>query len=78
MGIGAEVTVLHFTSDEGMPPYYAGVGDESATGSIVFYYYGHWSEFPRWQCLPVEAGRQAMRDFLFTGGLSKQLQWREG
>lgn len=77
IGLGRSSTVLSFTPRPGRESNLASVGDINAPGTIVFYTYGHLSEFPRWQCIPLRMGRDAMRDFFEKGVLSDQVAWRE-
>lgn len=77
MGIGLETSVLSHVPASNHPPYHASVGDLQAVGTVVFYYGGHWSEFPRRHCIPLTDARQVMREFLATGELPSWLDWEE-
>jgi hypothetical protein len=77
MGLGREETVLSWVPANNDPPYYASKGNPNAEGTIVFYYSGDWSEFPRWSAVPVPAGWATMREFFQTGERPSTVEWQE-
>ena len=68
-----EFTSNH-TSDE---PYrdFVCIGNENAEGGVDFWLLGHHSELSRSQFIPVQAMRNALRYYLETGELSKEVRW---
>ena len=79
IGLGREVSVLSYVAESGNPPYFSSQGASRVPDGkgLVFYYYGHWSEFPPSAAVPVEDAVQAVRYFCRHGGLSSQLRWVE-
>ncbi|UWZ58376.1 hypothetical protein Daura_20655 [Dactylosporangium aurantiacum] len=79
IGLGREVSVLSYVAASGNPPYFSSQGSSRVRDGkgVVFYYYGHWSEFPASAAVPIEDAVQAVRYFCRYGGLSPQLQWVE-
>lgn len=79
IGLGRQRSVLTFDSGSGMPPYLESSGDETNTNSdsIVFYYGGHWTEFPASALIPKEAAREAMKSFFQTGERPNNVSWEE-
>jgi hypothetical protein len=77
IALGREGTVLSSTGPDGMPPYClsdSGTGDETP---IVYFFFGHWTEFPAWSSISMAQGREAMHHYLATGELHPELRWRE-
>lgn len=75
VGLGREWSVLSLMPDR-EPPYYASVGDNRASGSIWFDYFGSPSEFPMTQAVRGEVAIDAMRRFLATGGRPTNVLWQ--
>jgi Immunity protein Imm1 len=76
VGLGRPVTVVNYLAESGDPPYLQSLG-EDATDELVFDYRGDWSEYPPESAVPVEVGRQALREFFATGRPPKTLTWQE-
>jgi hypothetical protein len=77
IGLGRKESVLSWVSATGDPPYHGSNGDPSATGLVVFFYGGSWSEFPRSYAVPVADARAAAREFFETGVRPNQVGWEE-
>jgi hypothetical protein len=77
IGLGRDWTVLSHVPASLGPPYRVSVGDEHASGSIWFDYFGSASEFPMTQAVRTDAALEAMRLFLRSGGLPANLEWQE-
>ncbi len=76
IGVGRDETVLSFVNKSKNPPYYASKGKERE-GTIIFYYYGEWSEFPLSSTIPYSLGEEVIKEFFETGELSKKIEWQE-
>ena len=77
IGIGSDMSILHFVAASGDPPYYASVGDEDADDVVVFEFRGEFTEYPRRQCIPTDQARQVVREFVDKGTLSRDIRWEE-
>jgi hypothetical protein len=77
IGLGLEWTVLSHVPASLDPPYHASVGDEHASGSLWFDYFGSSSEFPMTQAVRTDEAMDAMRGFLRTGELPPTVRWQQ-
>lgn len=79
IGLGGEVSVLSYVGASKNPPYFSSQGSSRVRDGegVVFFYYGHWSEFPPSAAVPVEDAVEAVRYFCEHGKLSPQLSWVE-
>lgn len=77
IGLGLDESVASWVSAGGAPPYFASEGDPEADGMIVFFYRGHWSEFPRSSAVPTERAREVLRDFFRHGRRPANFRWVE-
>ncbi|HEV3163475.1 MAG TPA: Imm1 family immunity protein [Isosphaeraceae bacterium] len=77
IGLGREESILSWVQASGDPPYYASKGDPDSQGLVVFFYRGHWSEFPRSFVVAIAAARKAMRLFFETGQRPTNVEWEE-
>lgn len=77
IGVGSQESILSWIPAGGNPPYFASKGNPDAQGTVVFFYRGSWSEFPRWSAIPVATAREAMRQFLETGERPTNVNWEE-
>lgn len=79
IGLGREVSVLSHVGASGNPPYFSSQGHAQARDGegVVFYYHGHWTEFPLSRAVPVEDAVEAVRYFCKHGELSPLLDWVE-
>lgn len=75
--LGTDVAVVTSTGPNGMPPYLISDSGGSAEPVVVFFYHGHWSEFPAWAAIAPHLARRAMQHFLHTGELLSEVAWRE-
>jgi hypothetical protein len=77
VGLGLKESVLSWVPAGGDPPYFTSEGNLQADGTVVFFYRGDWSEFPRWSAIPVEAAREAVSEFWHTGQRPTSVKWEE-
>jgi hypothetical protein len=77
LGLGRDESVLSWVAADGDPPYHASVGDDSADGTVDFYYRDTWSEFPRWSAVSIETALEAVRQFFETAQLPDRVRWKE-
>ena len=77
MGLGLGLTVLNHTPASLDPPYLHSVGPAKDGDDLVFYYYGHWTEFSHAYAISLDEGREAMRHFLRKGTLLSSVRWEE-
>jgi hypothetical protein len=80
IGIGRPQSVLGFMEASFQPPYYASRNREFSNADdevIVFYYGGHWTEFPIKSAIPIQDAREAFRRFFVTGALPDNIEWEE-
>jgi len=77
MGLGREESVLSWVQASKDPPYYASKGNPKAEGTIVFFYGGDWSDFPRWSTVSATDALAAMREFFETGERPTTVEWEE-
>ena len=77
--LGREVSVLRYVGASGNPPYFSSPGHARVRDAegVVFYYYGHWSEFPPSAAVPSEDAVEAVRYFCEHGELSPLIDWFE-
>jgi hypothetical protein len=76
IGLGRDRSVLSFMASPD-PPYFTSHDQEGESdGTVVFYYYGHWSEFPADAAVPMGDAREAARRFLSTGERPDNIDWR--
>jgi hypothetical protein len=77
MGLGLGLTVLNHTPASLDPPYLHTVGPAEEGDDLVFYYDGHWTDFPHAYAISLNEGREAIRRFLREGRLSPHVRWEE-
>jgi hypothetical protein len=77
IGLGREESILSWVQASGDPPYYASKGDPDSEGLVVFFYRGHWSEFPRSFAVTIAAARKGMRLFFETELRPTSVEWEE-
>ena len=59
------------------PPYYTSYDPESdESGTIVYYFFGHYSESPADAAVPTQDAREAARRFFETGERPENIDWR--
>lgn len=78
IGLGRADSVLTFERSLD-PPYFRSVSDDQAGVDpvAVFFYQGHWSEFPRRAVVPIGLAREAARQFALTGSRPTAVDWEE-
>lgn len=77
IGLGRDIGILSYISEDGNPPYLVSVGELQGDEVIVFRFMGDWSEFPLRNGIPIAVARAAMRYFCRTGRLSESVQWEQ-
>jgi hypothetical protein len=77
IGLGADQSVLSYMPANGEPPYLSSVGNDQSGGTIVFSYFGDWTEIPRTSLIATPIARQVLRHFVNTGELSNIVTWND-
>jgi hypothetical protein len=77
IGLGKEDSVVNFVSGSGNPPYWVSVGNHAEHDLVVFDFMGSHTEILRRHLIPVSLARHAMRVFVQTGTLCRNVQWEE-
>jgi hypothetical protein len=76
IGLGRDRSVLNHSASPD-PPYYTSHDPESdEDGVVVFYFYGHWSEYSADAAVPMDEAREAARRFFRTGQRPESVDWR--
>jgi hypothetical protein len=76
IGLGRDRSVLNYMRSPD-PPYFTSHDEQADTdGTVVFFYYGHWSEFPADAAVPMDDAREAARRFFRTGERPDNIDWR--
>jgi Immunity protein Imm1 len=76
IGLGRDSSVLNYSASLD-PPYYTSHSDDSPEDeNVVFYYYGHWSEFLPEMAVPKDDAREAARLFFSDGERPNNVGWR--
>lgn len=78
IGLGMPTSVLAFNPSDD-PPYYMSRGSRSSPRDdiIVYYFQGHWTEFPVTAVVPIEDAREAARVFFLTDERPSNVDWEE-
>lgn len=71
------VTVLAYSGRDGDPPYYVSRGHEPIPCLIVFFYGGHWSEYPGDSAISLSVAREAIRQFVSSDNLPTNVNWND-
>ena len=79
IGLGLENAVLNYTPATKNPPYYVSVreGAETTEDTVVYYFFGAHTEFPSRFLIPMQQARLALRHFVETGHLAKEINWEQ-
>jgi hypothetical protein len=78
IGLGRGISVAHFVSKDGNPPYLLSIGTfEDMPEVVVYYAGGQWTEFPGVCAVPYQDARAAVEEFCTTQQLPTNLRWRE-
>jgi hypothetical protein len=76
--VGAVRSVLNHIPSHRNPPYMVSLGNEDAEQPFVFHVSGdHYSEALWRNTIPLDAARDAVRHFVKTGELARELEWEE-
>ncbi len=76
IGLGQEASIATFASSVA-PPYYVSSGGPGHDEPLVFYRYGHWTEFGSDAAISPDAAREAARRFVATGDRPSNIEWSE-
>ena len=76
VGLGRELSALSYTAPGGWPAKHV-VGDEAVKGLIDYKFFGHFSEIPAREAIPVEQAMEAAVEFFVSGRLSEGLEWED-
>ena len=72
------MSVLNFVAKDLDPPYFSSVGDATFPWLFVFYFNGHWSEFPARKAVPFGTAREAISSFVqMNTGLPTVVAWEQ-
>jgi hypothetical protein len=74
VGIGNGQWILSFTPGDDRCGCLTSLGDERATGTVVFWF-GGWTEMSRKYLVPRDAALQAVREWVERGTLSNAINW---
>ncbi len=79
IGLGLKDAVLSYGPASKNPPYYVSVREGAATteDTVVYYFYGAYTEFPARFLIPMHQARMALRYFVETGQLTKEIIWEQ-
>jgi hypothetical protein len=70
-----DITVFSWVQADGMPPYYWSRGGRPASGRIVFFIDGHWTEFFPQAAIDIPTARRTLHEFIAGSGLPKTIGW---
>jgi hypothetical protein len=77
IGLGRDASVLNYSASADPPSFTSCDPDGGQNGTIVFHYYGHWSEFPADAAVPMDDAREAVRSFFADGQRPSNIAWRQ-
>ncbi len=77
IGLGRDVSVLNFVPGSGDPPYFTSLGTDMRDEPVQFNFMGEQSEFPMRNAIPLDAARNAVREFFESGRRSSSIEWEE-
>lgn len=77
LGVGREYSVLNYSASPDPPYYTSHSADGGEAATVVFYYYGHESEFPGDAAVPMSDAREAARRFFVDGQRPDNLDWQQ-
>jgi hypothetical protein len=77
VGLGRPRSVVTFMAAAAEPPYFVSRGEGAAGDALVFYYYGHWTEFGAEAAVPLDDAILALRQFFETGQRPSGVAWDE-
>ncbi len=76
IGVGAACTAVYLESSGDRPSRYSACGDGSSRGAVVFHYGGHWTEIGPGYLVPMDVGREAVRQWLANETLTPLVRWQ--
>ena len=78
VGLGGGTSVLTY-ADGPDPPYFLSRGTDAPAGDgpLVFYYEGHYSDFPPTAAVPADLARRAALEFFRTGERPTCVDWED-
>jgi len=74
---GGDDTLLSYIEASGDPPYLHSVGQYNGDDTVVYYYYGEWTEFPKRVLIPKNLALEVVKDFAATGQITNKVRWEE-
>ena len=77
IGLGRPLSVLNFVRGSGDPPYLTSLGTSDEEKTMEFDFMGQISEFPIRNAVPTDTAREAVHEFVKTGGLPRTVRWEE-
>jgi hypothetical protein len=77
IGLGRDTSVLNYSASPDPPYFTSHDHGRSGHGTVVFYFYGHWSEFPADAAVPMTQAREAARRFMQNGQRPDNIHWRQ-
>lgn len=77
IGLGRNVSVLNFVCGTGEPASFTSLGLDERDEPVEFNFMGAQSEFPLRNTIPVAVARQALREFIQTGGRTSSITWEQ-
>ena len=69
--------MLSTTGPDGNPPYFASVGDVTASGTFEFLAWNELTEFRVQHLISMDAARAGMAEFCQTGKRASAITWEE-
>ena len=77
IGLGRPRSAVTFSALMVEPPFFLSRGDATSDESLVFFYNGHWTEFPPEAGIPVNDALDALRQFFESGQRPTAVKWDE-
>lgn len=74
---GGDESLLSYIGAAGDPPYLHSVGQYESNDTLVYYYYGAWTEFSKGTLIPKNLALDVIQEFTISGQLSNKIQWEE-
>ena len=75
-GLRPDITVFSWVQANGEPPYYWSNGGTPASGNLVFFIDGHWTEFLPESAVDMGTAHQTLLEFITGSGLPKNIGWK--
>jgi hypothetical protein len=78
LGLGHDLSFVHFEQANGEPPYFITIGDPNAAGVLAFYLFNnHHTEIPRRNLIPTSEARAIVSEYVDTAVRSSSIEWEE-